>query len=348
MNASVDIEPIIFKIFTGEATPEEANAIKTWMEECEENKKHFYHLKNLWDVADPPFEPEEVDVGLAYANVLSRISEEEHPIERTTAKPKTFLYYWQRIAAIIVLPLLCLSVYFFMSRPEEKEYVMEYQEVFSPYGTRSFINLPDSSKVWLNAGSSLKYPIRFADGERRVSLRGEAYFEVESDEKNPFIVGTARMDIRATGTAFNVDAYENDERTAVTLVEGVIDVKSGLKSMGLRPTERIDYEHSTEKFNLSKTDTYKWCCWKDGILAFRNDRMEYVFKRLGQMYNIDFVIKDPSLATYVYHATFEGESLDEILHLLELSAPLRYKKIGERKDQDNYYKKQMIEVYKRN
>lgn len=340
---SANIEPIIFKVFTGEATQEEAEAIKLWIEECEENKKLFYQLKNIWDVANSPFEPESIDVDQAYANVFSRISEPKIAV----AKQKKFMYYWQRAAAIAVVPLIFLSVYLFMSPKEKKEYTMEYQEVFSPYGTRSFLNLPDSSKVWLNAGSSIKYPIRFAHGERLVTLKGEAYFEVKSDEQNPFVVHTSNLDVRATGTKFNVDAYENDKRTAVTLVTGTVNVRSGNKSMQLKPNERIDYEHSTTKFNLSKTDTYKWCAWKDGILAFRNDKLEYVFKRLGQMYNVDFIIKDPYIETYVYHATFEGESLDEILHLLELSAPLHYKRIGDRKDGDNYYHKQIIEVYKR-
>ena len=343
MNDSANIEPTIFKVFTGEATQEEAEVIRLWIKESEENEKQFYQLKNIWDVSNPSFDPADINVGQAYANVFSQISAES----ATIVKRKTFLYYWQRIAAIIVLPLLALSAYFFISSGDEKEYAMEYQEVFSPYGTRSFLNLPDSSKVWLNAGSSIKYPIRFADGERRVSLNGEAYFEVKSDEKNPFIVHTSEMDVRATGTAFNVDAYANDDRTAVTLVKGIVNVESRNKNMQLRPNERIDFEHSSEKFNLSKTDTYKWCSWKDGILAFRNDRLEYVFKRLGQMYNIDFVIKDRSVSSYVYHATFEGESLDEILYLLELSAPLRYKKHGDRKDQDNFYHKQIIEIYKR-
>ncbi|MFV0417633.1 MAG: FecR family protein [Dysgonomonas sp.] len=344
MNDSANIELIIFKVFTGEATQEEAEAIKLWIRESEENEKQFYRLKNIWDVANPSFQPEDINLGQAYANVFSQITAESD----TIVKRKSFIYYWQRIAAIIVLPLLALSVYFFISSTDEKQYVTEYQEVFSPYGTRSFLNLPDSSKVWLNAGSSIKYPVRFADGERRVTLIGEAYFKVKSDEKNPFIVHTEEIDIRATGTEFNVDAYKEDERTAVTLVAGKVNVKSRYdKTMQLRPNERINYEHSSEKFNLSKTDTYKWCSWKDGILAFRNDRLEYVFKRLGQMYNIDFVIKDRSVASYVYHATFEGESLDEILYLLELSAPLRYKKLAERKDQDNYYHKQIIEIYKR-
>lgn len=344
MNVNTDIETIILRIFTGRATSEEIEQIGSWMKESDENRKMFYQYKNIWDVVNPPFSPEEIDMQAAYEKVFSQISKDRNI---TVKRRKSFMFYWQRVAAVIAIPLMLISAYLFFSVPQDFQYTTTYQEIFSPYGCRSFINLPDSSKVWLNAGSRLKYPVRFGSEERRVELEGEAFFEVESDKEKPFIVRTKKMDVKATGTAFNVEAYQAGDRTAVTLVEGVVDLKSGNKELHLSPNERIDYDHATSKYKRFDNDLYKWYSWKDGILAFRNDPLEYVFKRIGQTYNIDFRIKDSSLTYYIYHATFEGESLDEILHLLELSAPIRYKRIGNRKDSNNYYQKQVIEVYKR-
>lgn len=346
MEINDNIEAVIFKTFSGEASMEEFEKVDLWIKENEEHKKVFMHLKNIWDVANPPFALEDIDAEKAYKNIISHINTSQTNNKQNTHK--SFIYYWQRVAAIIVIPLLFLSAYFYFSKNENKTYATSYQEVFAPYGTRSVVNLPDSSKVWLNAGSSIKFPLHFEGGKRQVSLNGEAYFEVQSDKKNPFIVHTQKMEVCATGTAFNVEAYEKDSITAVTLVKGIVDVKVNHKNILLTPGEKIDYNLTTENESINTVETYKWCSWKDGILAFRNDPLEYVFKRLGQMYNINFVIRDNSLKQYVYHATFEGESLDEILHLLEMSAPIRYKKIQDRKDSNNYYHKQTIVVYKSN
>lgn len=345
MKINNNIEAIILKVFSGEASAEEIERVDLWIKEDNAHKEIFLELKNIWDLSNLPFDPEEIDTDKAYKSVTSKLGFNKPIVEEK--KGRSFLYYWQRIAAIAIIPLLVLSAYLHLSKDKTlKTEAAVYQEVFAPYGTRSVINLPDSSKVWLNAGSSIKYPIQFNEDTRHVSLNGEAYFEVESNKKRPFIVHTKMLEVKATGTVFNVEAYSNDSVTAVTLVKGIVDIKTGNDKTKLNPGEKMDYNHRNTATNVSETDTYKWCSWKDGILAFRNDPLEYVFKRLGQMYNINFVIKDKSLTQYVYHATFEGESLDEILHLLEVSAPIRYKKIQNRKDSNNFYHKQTIMVYK--
>ena len=93
-----------------------------------------------------------------------------------------------------------MYIYYFYLKPTS-QVAETYQELFTPYGTWSVVNLPDGSKVWLNAGSSLKYPTQFNDKQRVVSMQGEAYFEVESDKKHPFIVKTKELTVEATGTA---------------------------------------------------------------------------------------------------------------------------------------------------
>ena len=265
-------------------------------------------------------------------------------IKPTSVRPKlSFLYYWQQIAAILLLPLLIVSAYLYLK--PASQIAETYQELFTPYGTWSVVNLPDGSKVWLNAGSSLKYPTQFNDKQRVVSMQGEAYFEVESDKEHPFIVKTKELTVEATGTAFNVNAYTSDNVTAVTLVKGKVAVTlDKKKTISLSPGEKIDYNLATALYNVNKTNTYKWCSWKDGVLIFRDDPLEYVFKRLGQTYNVEFILKDAELGKYSYKATFEGESLNEILRLLEMSAPIRCKEVSNRNTNNEKFEKQRIEV----
>ena len=267
-----------------------------------------------------------------------------HPNQPVSVRPKlSFLHYWQQVAAILLLPLLILSAYLYFK--PASQIAETYQELFTPYGTWSVVNLPDGSKVWLNAGSSLKYPTQFNDKQRVVSMQGEAYFEVESDKEHPFIVKTKQLTVEATGTAFNVNAYAPDHVAAVTLVKGKVAVTlDQKKTISLSPGEKIDYNLATSLYNVNKTNTYKWCSWKDGILIFRDDPLEYVFKRLGQTYNVEFILKDAELGKYSYKATFEGESLNEILRLLEMSAPIRCKEVSNRNTNNEKFEKRRIEV----
>ena len=295
----------------------------------------------MWEVSHPAFNPEEIDVDSAHRKVMEQILHQNQPV---SVRPKlSFLHYWQQVAAILLLPLLILSAYLYFK--PASQIAETYQELFTPYGTWSVVNLPDGSKVWLNAGSSLKYPTQFNDKQRVVSMQGEAYFEVESDKEHPFIVKTKQLTVEATGTAFNVNAYAPDHVAAVTLVKGKVAVTlDQKKTISLSPGEKIDYNLATSLYNVNKTNTYKWCSWKDGILIFRDDPLEYVFKRLGQTYNVEFILKDAELGKYSYKATFEGESLNEILRLLEMSAPIRCKEVSNRNTNNEKFEKQRIEV----
>ena len=263
--------------------------------------------------------------------------------------PKTIgVFYHKRmcgksVTRLLIRKRLILSAYLYFK--PASQIAETYQELFTPYGTWSVVNLPDGSKVWLNAGSSLKYPTQFNDKQRVVSMQGEAYFEVESDKEHPFIVKTKQLTVEATGTAFNVNAYAPDHVAAVTLVKGKVAVTlDQKKTISLSPGEKIDYNLATSLYNVNKTNTYKWCSWKDGILIFRDDPLEYVFKRLGQTYNVEFILKDAELGKYSYKATFEGESLNEILRLLEMSAPIRCKEVSNRNSNNEKFEKQRIEV----
>lgn len=341
INKDSDIEFIISRYLSKEATPEEIKVLDDWISATPENYRSLLSQKNVWEVSHPAFNPEEIDVDSAHRKVMEQILHQNQPV---SVRPKlSFLHYWQQVAAILLLPLLILSAYLYFK--PASQIAETYQELFTPYGTWSVVNLPDGSKVWLNAGSSLKYPTQFNDKQRVVSMQGEAYFEVESDKEHPFIVKTKQLTVEATGTAFNVNAYAPDHVAAVTLVKGKVAVTlDQKKTISLSPGEKIDYNLATSLYNVNKTNTYKWCSWKDGILIFRDDPLEYVFKRLGQTYNVEFILKDAELGKYSYKATFEGESLNEILRLLEMSAPIRCKEVSNRNTNNEKFEKQRIEV----
>jgi ferric-dicitrate binding protein FerR (iron transport regulator) len=308
------------------------------------HKKKHQQLQNIWEVAGTPFTPEEIDLEKAYARVMSHVKLRKW-------YQSTFLIYWQRVAAVLLPPLMVGFIYFWLNNDQkEMEAVSEqpvFLEVSTPYGTYTQMNLPDGSAVWLNAGSLLKYPATFIPGARVVYLSGEAYFEVESDENNPFVVETKNLKVQATGTAFNVEAYHKDSLVSVTMAKGEVAVRiENRLPLAMRPGERMEYNLKKDRYEMQKTDAYKWYAWKDGVMVFRDDPLEQVFKEIGQTFNIEIEIKDKSIGKHLYRATFEKESLDEILRLLSMTAPIRYKYYDRKKDTDVYYLKQRIEVYR--
>lgn len=339
MKTNSEIDILISKLLSGNLSSSDKIKLDEWLNISSDNREYFNQMQNLWHLSHPAFSPNSIDVEKAAEKITLKINEQNRV-------KLPLLVWWQRIAAILIIPLIAFTGYL-MNRETEFAANDTYQEVFSPFGVRSKINLPDGSMVWLNSGSHLKYPVVFKKGSRNVVLTGEAYFEVQSDKKNPFIVDTKRMSVEATGTAFNVEAYATDTIVAVTLVHGKVDVNiDGRKNINLTPNQRISFNNQSSKYELMETDSYKWCAWKDGILAFRDDRLDYVFKKIGLMYNVDIAVTNKEIASQLYRATFQGESLEEILRLLKLSAPIRYVHTPRVRSANGDFSKEKIEVFK--
>lgn len=345
MEGKDQIQSIIIAYLSGKATEEDVHILEEYVKQSPENNQYFQEMRNIWQVVHPAFEPSEIRVVEVEEKISKRLSRVKRSLFRTG------VLYWQRAAAILIIPLFVACLYMWNQEKEEEEFVSvlsEYQEIRSPHGTFSEIGLPDGSRVWLNGGSVLKYPLKFQTGSRDVYLKGEGYFEVQADVLNPFIVRTDQIELQATGTAFNIEAYAGDTLTAVTMASGKVSVAFGNTSpVVMVPGERASFNSQTKQCQIVKSDSYKWCAWKDGLMIFRDDPLSYVFKRISQTFNVNIVLKDSSIGDAPYRATFEYESLNEILRLLEMSAPLSFKQSKREKGEDNTFEKQTIVVSKR-
>ena len=316
-----EIEPIIRKSFVERLTAEERAALNDWLASDSENKDVYLFMENMWIWQHPAFDPAQINVdGKAFHRLHRKIREKSFLNSRV-------MKVFSRVACVLFFPLaIGFGIMFFLSM-ERRDVAGAMQEIRVPYGQQSTVTLSDGSNVWLNAGSVLRFPVEFDNQEERcVELLGEGYFEVEADQKHPFRVVTHNLQVVATGTEFNVDAYSKDSIVAVTMLKGRVAVQSADRQeiRKLANNERLVYNVIDNRITCTVENQYKYVSWKDGVLAFRNDRLDYVLKRLGYIYNVDIVIMDSDIAAYPYYATFNNESLDEILHLLSLSAPLKY------------------------
>lgn len=161
-----------------------------------------------------------------------------------------------------------------------------------PHSGEFHLELADGTNVWLNAETELEYLVPFATGERRVKLNGEAYFEVAKSDV-PFVVAFKGMEIQVLGTKFNVQAYEDSERFAATLVEGSIALETGAEAVKLQPGEQVRKEG--EHLVVETVDVTNCIAWKDGVIAFEGERLEDIMEKLGRWYDIEVFYQNPEV-----------------------------------------------------
>jgi len=201
-------------------------------------------------------------------------------------------------------------------------------DFYSSPGTRSKIILPDSSEVWLNSNSKISYQQGFGEKERVVSLLGEAFFSVYKNENMPFMVNVNEMNIKATGTEFNVSAYSADKHVETVLISGEVHLnylKKGKKeSVIMKPSQKAVLNRVSSNLVVEAIHTKAYDSWKDGKLVFDNFTLVEVVEILERWFNVSIVIKNHKLKSYRFTATLDNRSLDQILMYLSYSSPINY------------------------
>jgi ferric-dicitrate binding protein FerR (iron transport regulator) len=270
---------------------------------------------------------EKVDSVKAFAQVHRRI---QRP-KRVTG----ILHVFTRVAAILFVPLLVTSLFFFyrQGRPSADEQFSTHV-VSNPRGVRSQIVLPDGSKVWLNAESSISYKIPFDVNVRNIKLTGEAFFEVEKDKQRPFRVESGKVDVMVLGTRFNCKAFPEDTIVEVVLAEGSVKLNSTGSSAGkefiLKPGERAVINNMTSQATISSENIAKYISWHEGKIVFDECPLSEVARRLERWFGTEVTIEDPEISNYQISTTFENESLRQIGTLLELASPIKIELIPAR------------------
>ncbi|WP_299578676.1 FecR domain-containing protein [uncultured Sunxiuqinia sp.] len=217
------------------------------------------------------------------------------------------------------------------SRNEGKELM---NKVIIPYGKKSMIMLSDGTKVWLNAGSQLVYPSVFLRNKREVVLVGEAYFDVAQNQKKPFIVRTAELNVRVFGTKFDVSAYPEDEFVATTLEEGSVGLEikgKGLlaedKQILLKPNQKISMNKTTRETTVRLVDVSMHTSWKEGILKSESEDLSRLVKKIERYYNIHITLSDPLVGLYKISGKLDlGKSPEEVLNVVKLTVPIDWTK----------------------
>lgn len=203
-------------------------------------------------------------------------------------------------------------------------------------GQQSQLILPDGTKVWLNASSSLRFPSSFFRCDHRnVQLSGEAYFEVSKDKAHPFIVKTAQQEVEVLGTHFNINAYKDEPVTKTTLFEGSVRIKTSNaqfkdQTVILKPNEQA-IASKNDKVSVNHADQDMAVAWKDGEFRFRQESLESIMKKISRWYDVEVIYEDQSVKKELFGGTMSRfGKVSEVLKMLELTGSVHFKIEGRR------------------
>ncbi|MGS2761866.1 FecR family protein [Sinomicrobium sp. M5D2P9] len=194
----------------------------------------------------------------------------------------------------------------------------EYNTLKIPYGKRFSVELSDGTIVHLNAGTELKYPVRFSkQDQRKVSLKGEAFFEVSEDKEHPFIVNAETLDVKVLGTKFNVSVYPEDEVTDVVLLEGAVAMSlqesDSSSATILAPGNKGTLHHTGKTISVTEVSTGIYTAWMNGELVFRSMPFDDILKKLERHYNVEIENTNASLGKELFNAAFNEVPIDSVL-----------------------------------
>ena len=199
----------------------------------------------------------------------------------------------------------------------------------TPRGGEFKITLEDGTQVWLNAESQLIYPDTFSANERRVILKGEAYFEVVKDEQKPFYVESNGQVVRVYGTEFNVRSYEEDADIYTTLVSGRVSLQSmngNEAELILTPGKQAVFDKRQQSTSVRPVDTQVVTSWRRGMFVFEEQNLEQIMRDLSRWYNFSYEFKDTSLRETVFMGSVPRYGdFNEILEILEKSGGVKFR-----------------------
>ncbi len=300
------------KFFAGELAPQEKESLLASLLADEKQLEEAAKLKNSWAAAQLTTIPADRDTA------------RQGWKEFRTGIVKQSNRSWRRIAVAAVFAGIILSAAFFAGYLVNKEepVPVAYHTLSVPAGQYAQLILSDGSEIWLNSRSKLIYPDKFTSNTREVQFEGEGFFKVISDKEHPFIVKTKTMNVIATGTRFNISAYEDDAWMSTTLIEGVVKLSSSKYGIdySLTKSNMAVYDKLKNTLAVNPTDTDMQISWTHGEFRFKEMTLEDIAKRLERNFNVKFSFKDNSLEQRIFTGTFYNhQSIENILRVMKAS-----------------------------
>lgn len=322
MDSKKSIKSKIIAHLDGEISAKELKKLFSWIQKSKENSRYYTELKDLWE-ASISNASEIAGTEYEWKRFLNNINKKD---KEPSFNIKLFFTAWYKVAAILILGILIGSAIVKFTNWSEPVYLTS----IAPRGSISQILLPDSTLIYLNAGSEIKYKIGGIQKNREVILNGEAWFQVTKMKNKPFVVHTSTYDVKVLGTEFNVKAYESDSRVETTLEKGKVLISPSKTSkmskiVKLLPNEQFVYDKKEKTSTIKKVNTKQYTAWKDNKFIFINMSLKELIIILERKYGVDIKVEDDAILKYHYYGTIKNETIIEILEILKKTLPVNYK-----------------------
>lgn len=353
------------KFFHSVLDPEEFSMLEKFLSNKKNEKEISRLMKTFWEkkMEESPEGPK------ADPALYERIKEAIQADKQKRAQRKLKIYTWGlRAAAVLVIALITGSIFYM--RTKQNHLAQQWHTIATPLGAKTKITLPDSSTIWLNAGSSLKYSNEFGTKNREVHLSGEAFFDVFNNPSELFLVFTSELTIKSYGTAFNVKSYPEEGTIETTLIEGSIGVTRS--SIGnkkkdevlLEPNQRVVYYRKSKTMETTQAaseaevvqapsipetieqkttyliskgiDTKEYISWKDGTIVISSEILSDLAVKLERKYNVNIHFESEAIKTLRFTGSLENETVEQVIHAIGISAQIDY----EIEDRDIWFKEQ--------
>jgi len=207
---------------------------------------------------------------------------------------------------------------------------VSYNTLSTPKGGEYQVVLPDGTKVWLDAASSITYPTAFTGNERRVKLTGQAYFEVAKNKEKPFYVGINNVQVRVLGTHFNISAYSDDNEITTTLLEGSVQVTKNNTLSLLKPGQQAVVGNNSDKIAVSEANIDDAMAWKNGYFIFNDDNITGIMKKVCRWYNVDVEYRGNYDDQQFGGTFYRSKSITELLNHLQKIGKIHFTISGRR------------------
>lgn len=310
------------KSIAGEATPEEAQELETLLSSDAQALARFRLLQQFWNQHDAT-SPTAVEEALQ--KVLGQLQLTE------AAVIPIRINWWKRIAVAAVFIVAASIAYWYITRnttEQSKDLIVKH----NARGTKSTIELPDGSKIWLNADSKIKYPEVFAGNTREVHLNGEAFFDVAKNPSKPFIIHLANGTVRVLGTSFNVRAYDNEKIVETSVATGKVAFipkyqtrRQKQDTLFITPNNKVRYTLEEDLANVLPTIAEEDKAWTEGRLIFKAVLLQDIAIELERYFGKKVTFVDEEPKTYRLTGSFMNNSLDEIMFYLSKTKDFNYK-----------------------
>lgn len=330
------MKSIIKKYLSGESSSTEQKELLEWLRK-DSHISEFQSVKEEWkdEIIKQEHAPE---YRQDWFNIQDSIQEKTHAelfqVKRTL---KIFRY-----AAIFVLLISVPSILFMMQSKSPVQQLI-YTTVAADFGQISKVVLPDSTVIWINSGSTIKYNNQFSASNRDIELIGEAFFKVHKNKYLPLVVASEDLRVKVLGTEFSVMAYPEEKNIQVVLEKGKVELSSITQSnlnLEMKPGELANFNKAKKEMVLSTVNTGLFTSWKDGLINVYNLPLSEVVLKLEKRYNQKFLV-DKAIQSLHYTFTIKNENLNSILSLMEKITPvevIQHENVIELRHNKNYNK----------